>query len=187
MDNIFLNKNVALYINFDTKNEYEKNKEKIKNAMSKFCSSYNIKQYKEYIDIGFIGKNVRRSRYDTLIRNIDNLGINAVVVYNLSQLARYPVRLNKVINTLYSKKVIIYSLEDKQSLVTFNEEELKKFKAFGNKYLIDIISKEQKKLQKDIYNKKHNLEFDIDKYNIKEYRKHSVLMRQFNNSIESEK
>lgn len=186
MDNIFLNKNVALYINFDTQNEYEKNKEKIKNAMSKFCSFYNIKQYKEYIDIGFIGKNVRRSRYDTLIRNIDNLGINAVVVYNLSQLARYPVRLNKVINTLYNKKVIIYSLEDKQSLVTFNENELKNFKALGNKYLIDIISKEQKKIQKEVYNKKHNSEFNINKYDIKEYRKPSVLMKQVDDSIENE-
>ena len=63
LDNIFLNKKVALYINFDTQNEYENNKEKIKNAMSEFCSSYNIKQYKEYIDIGFIGKNIRRSNF----------------------------------------------------------------------------------------------------------------------------
>lgn len=186
MNSEFLNKKVALYINFDTNEEYEKEKSNIKKHMIDFCNENNIEDYKEYIDIGFIGKNRRRSRYETLLRHIDKNYIDAVVVYKLNHLGRHINRLNKVIKTLYDKKTIIYSLQEKQGLINFNEKEFKEFKEFSGKYLKDIVGSMQSKIQKEIYKKKYNTEFDISSYDIKEYRKNIYNSNKVIKSIENE-
>lgn len=186
MNNIFENNKVALYINFDTIEEYKSKEKDIKKSMSEFCNINSINEYKEYIDIGFIGKNRKRSRYDTLLRHIDNKVIDAVVVYNLSHLGRHPRRLGKVINTLYNKKAVVYSLEEQRGLINFNKEELESFNKFTNEYIINIIKNNQSKLQKDIYNQKHNTKFDINSYIIKEYRKSEQEAKKINRSVENE-
>ncbi len=168
MNSYFLNKKIALYMNFDTNLDYEENKRKIDDSMLECCKNTNVK---EYVDIGFRGKNRRRNRYNAMIRDIETLGIEMIVVYNLEQFGKYPARLNKVIDTLYDKKVIIYSLEDKKSLVHFSKKELSNFKEYADKYLTSIISNKQKKIQKEAYYKKHKQEFRLDNYEIREFRK----------------
>ncbi len=186
MDSEFLNKKVALYINFDTKEEYENEKNNIKKQMKNFCSKNNIEEYNEYIDIGFIGKNRRRSRYETLLRHIDKSKVDIVVVYELSHLGRHINRLNKVIKTLYDKKTIIYSLQEEKGLINFSKQEFEDFKKFSGKYINDIIRTIQSKIQKDIYDKKHNTKFNINNYTIKEYRKANYKSKEIIKSIENE-
>ena len=96
-------------------------------------------------------------------------------------------RLDELINnTLYNKKAVVYSLEEQRGLINFTKEELENFNKFTNEYIINIIKNNQSKLQKDIYNKKHNTKFDINSYIIKEYRKSEQEAKKINHSVENE-